>query len=141
MNNSTLPTPADADAAIIRLRHVHKVEVNLSDLDNMAALTKTDVGALVAVVDGRLSPSQLLWAVHVRGADDIHPAESYEAALATCDALLAEDRRLPLDEFKPMFSAVPMIWPGSAEEHAAALPTALRALSATDLAPPNNPTA
>ncbi|WP_454760647.1 hypothetical protein [Caulobacter segnis] len=67
------------------------------------------------------SPKRLLWAVHTRGADDIDPATSYEDAVKSCDFMLALDRDNVENEHWPMASALPVIWPGTPEEHAAAL--------------------
>lgn len=63
----------------------------------------------------------LLWGVHLRGPDDIVPAESYAKALEVCDFWLAEDRKNAADPNMPMISAVPVLWTFGAAEHTADL--------------------
>lgn len=58
----------------------------------------------------------VLWMVHVRGPDDIHPAPNYETAVEWADYANSLDGLL---------KAVPAIWTGSQESHVANLPKAI----------------
>jgi hypothetical protein len=69
-----------------------------------------------------MQEDQLLWCCHVRGPDDVHAAESYEQARELADKInyqFAPHKGVEQHEFDPMIIAAPMIWPWSAEDHAA----------------------
>jgi hypothetical protein len=65
-----------------------------------------------------MSEQATLWAIHSRGPDDIYPAVDYDDAVRVCDLLLRMDREHASDPHWPMCSALPMIWPGTPQEHA-----------------------
>lgn len=61
-----------------------------------------------------------LWAVHVIGPDDMFPARNYLEALQKAEAI--NEGTIDVMEDTGVASvAVPALWPGTAEEHAAAL--------------------
>ena len=63
--------------------------------------------------------STVLWALHVRGPDNVLAMPDYETAVAFADWLTAVDRGNMADELCPLFAALPCEWPWSAERHAA----------------------
>ena len=64
----------------------------------------------------------LLWMMHVRGPDDIYPAPDYETAVSWCDIANGFNG----DSKSPLIRAVPAIWTGTSESHAAGLPEAIK---------------
>ena len=69
----------------------------------------------------QLQEDNVAWCLHVRGPDDIVAMPSYQAALDLADWFTAVDRANIGDDMAPLFAAVPCLWPGSAEGHAADL--------------------
>lgn len=70
----------------------------------------------------------MLWCLHVRASDDVHPAPDYETALKWADYLFERFDKptiLSGDENRPLLMAVPAPWPWSAESHAADLPKSI----------------
>lgn len=65
---------------------------------------------------------KLLWMMHVRGPDDIYPAPDYETAVSWCDYVNDLLAKAAPDV---MTKAVPAIWTGTPEAHAADLPKAI----------------
>ena len=66
----------------------------------------------------------MLWCLHVRASDEVHPAPDYETALKWADYLFDRFDKLAVlkrDENMPLLRAVPAPWPWSAESHAAGL--------------------
>lgn len=73
--------------------------------------------------EGKEAP--IRWCVHHRGPDDLHPVESYEAAVALADQMNEIAERFnfgkPRDDAGYVMSiSYPAVYPGSAEDHAAA---------------------
>ena len=62
--------------------------------------------------------SNILWALYVRGPDDVVAMPDYKTAVAFSDWFTAVDRANIADEMAPVFAAIPMQWPWSADEHA-----------------------
>lgn len=66
----------------------------------------------------------MLWCLHVRASDDVHPAPDYETALKWADYMFETFDRTAIlsgDEDMVLLRAVPAPWPWSAESHAADL--------------------
>lgn len=61
-----------------------------------------------------IMPRHVLWACHVRGPDDLIPTPDYASAVGIADTINKNDGNGTL-------RAVPMLWPGSADEHAIAI--------------------
>ena len=60
----------------------------------------------------------LLWAMHIRGPDDLYPAPDYETAVKWCDYInYSVAPRAP----DVMLAAVPAVWPYSDLQHASSL--------------------
>lgn len=63
----------------------------------------------------------MAWCVHVRGPDDVVPVPDYETAIALCDAVNEQHRKIvekdPSDNW-PRVSAVPAPWPYGAASYA-----------------------
>ncbi len=73
--------------------------------------------------DAALVEAPILWCVHHRGPDDLHPVESYEAAVKMADAMNESAERFNFghkpDSIDYVWSvSYPAIWPGTAESHA-----------------------
>lgn len=66
-----------------------------------------------------MKTTDILWAVHVRGPDEIWAMPDYDTAVKHCDWLACDPKMLPKDKLSPFISGVPCIWPGTPEEHAA----------------------
>jgi hypothetical protein len=69
-----------------------------------------------------MKEGKLLWCCHVRGPDDVHPAESYEQAREWADEInfeLAPHKGVERHKHAPVIIAAPRIWPWSPEQHAA----------------------
>lgn len=65
------------------------------------------------------SKTDILWCCHIRGPDEAHAAPDYATALAWSDMMLEIDREVDhSDPNMPFLSAVPALWPWSAEAHA-----------------------
>lgn len=72
--------------------------------------------------DAALVEAPILWCVHHRGPDDLHPVESYEAAVKMADAMNESAERFNFghkpDSVDYVWSvSYPAIWPGTAESH------------------------
>lgn len=62
--------------------------------------------------------SKPLWAVHVRGPDDVVAVPSYEDAIRLSDGLNWWWAVQPITENDPIISAVPILWNHTPEHHA-----------------------
>jgi hypothetical protein len=68
--------------------------------------------------------TDILWCAHVRGPDDVLPTPSYEHAVELCDRIndfVAKMHAQDPSENWPRVSALPAIWPWSADQHAEAV--------------------
>jgi hypothetical protein len=88
----------------------------------------------------------ILWCCHVRGPDDIYAAPDYETAVKWADITNSYNWRGRAGKNEPpesyadcLLKAMPAIYPGTAEEHAAAVLKSIHDFTPRNQLPPDDP--
>jgi hypothetical protein len=109
-----------------RVLRLYEIELEGEKWEDLGPLSTKpqgeDQGPSAAPIPTEGPEAAVLWMMHVRGPDDIYPAPDYATALAWCDSL---NQRIAQTGSDVLCSAVPALWTGDPDGHAAGLAEAI----------------